>query len=192
MAPQVFSRLGPVRRLSRYTLALAAAAALALGVSACGSSGGANLLPGTTASQINTNLDEVQQLAAEGECVGASNAADQVTAQVDELGGVDAKLKELLTEGAEKLEEVVLTCEEAETEETTEPSEEEEPEIEEEEKAPKHEKPEKAKPEKEAGSPAEPPEPLGHEEGKGEGEGPGSEAGGASGGLGPGQAVEGN
>jgi hypothetical protein len=189
-APRVFSRLGTVRRLSRICLALALAAALAVALSACGSGGGADLLPGTTANQINSNLDEVQRLVSEGDCEGATNAADEVSAEVDELGGVDAKLKKLLLEGAERLEAVVLTCEEAEeTEATTTTEEEEEPEIDEEEKAPKKEKPEKEKPPKESGPSTEPP---GQEEEKGNGEGSSEEGGGTpSGGVGPGQELEG-
>jgi hypothetical protein len=180
-----------VRSLRRYLLAFSLVAALGAMLSACGSGDGAHLLPGTTATEINSNLDQVQSLAAEGECVGASNAADEVAAEVAELGGVDAKLKTLLAEGAEKLQEVVVTCEESE-EEPAETTEEEEPEPEEEEKAPKHEKPEKEKPPKEEGPPAEPPEPPGQEEEKGKGEGPPEEGGSSSGGLGPAQEVEGD
>ncbi len=178
-----------MRLRSPHLLIFALVAVLATGLSACGSGGGANLLPGTTASQINSNLDEVQQLVAEGECVGARNAADQVTAQVDEIGGIDAKLKQLLVEGAQRLEEVLAHCEESEAT-STETSEEEELEPEEDEKAPKHEKTEKTKPQKETGPPAEPPEPPGQEE---EGEGGGASEGGGtpSGGVGPGQELEG-
>jgi outer membrane biosynthesis protein TonB len=188
----VFSRLETVRLLSRPLLALLLLAALATGLSACGSGGGADLLPGTTASQINSNLDQVQQLVAEGECVGATDAADQVTAEVDEVAGVDAKLKQLLVEGAERLEEVVRTCEESE-EQPLETTEEQEPE-EEDEKAGKHEKPEKEKPPKEEEPPAEPPEPPGQEGEKGKGEGPPEEGDGGtqSGGVGPGQEAGGD
>lgn len=190
----MFSRLGPVRNLSRNILALTLAAALAAVLSACGSSGGADLLPGKTANQINSNLDQVQRLVAEGECEGATAAADEISAEVDELGGVDAKLKNLLLEGAERLEQVVLTCQETEEEEPVETTEAEEPELEEDEEAPEHEKPEKNKPEKETEPPAESSEPPGHEEGKGEGKGKGppEEDGSSSGGVGVGQAVEGD
>lgn len=183
----MFSRLGTVRLLSRHLLGLFLLAALAAGLSACGSSG-ADLLPGTTASQINSNLDQVQQLVGEGECEAATDAASEVTAEVDELGGVDAELKRLLVEGAERLEKVVLTCQETE-EEPLETTEEEEPEVEDE-KPGKHEKPEKEKPAKEEEPPVEPPEPPGQEEekGEGEGEGPSEEGGGTpSGGVGPGK-----
>lgn len=186
----MFSRLGTVRRFSPFALALTVAAALAVALSACGSSGGADLLPGTTADQITSNLDEVQRLVAEGDCVGATNAADEVSAEVEEIGGIDAKLKALLSEGAERLHAVVDTCEEGEATESTE---DEGSEFEEDEKAAKHEKAEKSKPPKEKEPPVEPPEPPGQDEEEGKGKGPPEEGGSSpSGGVGPGQEVEGN
>ncbi len=131
-------------RLSAPLLALALAAA-ALGLAACGSGGDADLLPGSTAGEITANLDQVKELATAGDCVGASDAAEAVSVQIDELGGVDAKLKEALREGATRLNEVVATCEEAEVEEE-EPSISPAEEPEEEEAKVKPEKP--AKPEK--------------------------------------------
>jgi hypothetical protein len=187
-AVRVFSRLETMRHLGRTILVSSLVVALAALLSACGSSGGADLLPGTTANQINSNLDEVQRLVSEGECEGATGAAGQVSAEVEELGGVDAKLKEALREGAERLEEVVLTCEETE-EEPAETTEEEEPEVNEDEEAAKHEKQEGSKPTKEHGQPAEPAETPGHEEENGEGTP--EENGTPSGGLGPGTEVEG-
>ncbi len=77
--------------------------------------------PGTTADEIESNLDQVEQLAAEGDCVGAEDAVAQVAAEVEELEGVDVKLKRALEEGTAKLSEVVGRCEE-ETSEETEPS----------------------------------------------------------------------
>ncbi|HEX4669743.1 MAG TPA: hypothetical protein VH275_07210 [Solirubrobacterales bacterium] len=189
-------------RLSTPLLALALGALAVLGLTACGSGGGADLLPGGTASEITANLDRVEQLAGEGDCVGAADAAQAVSAQVEALGGVDKKLKLALQEGATRLNEVVVSCEEAPAEEETEPAIEEavEPEAEE-----KKEKPEKsAKPKKEAeGTPEEeeetaptlPPQAegkaKGHEEG--EEEPPAAETGGGtpSGGVGPGAAVGG-
>ena len=47
-------------RLSALPLALLAVAALALALSACGGGSDAELLPGTTASEITSNLDEVR------------------------------------------------------------------------------------------------------------------------------------
>jgi uncharacterized phage infection (PIP) family protein YhgE len=189
-------------RLSASLLALALAAAVATGLSACGG-GGSDLLPGTTASEINSNLDEVRQLVSEGDCVGAGDAASAVSTQVEELGGVDAKLKEALNEGAIRLNEVVAGCEEApdEAEEEAAALEaaelaEEEASEEESKKAKKDEKeagkPEKEKPEKETAPPAETPQPPGQEtkeevpptETEPEGEAP-------SGGVGPGAEVGG-
>jgi hypothetical protein len=91
-------------------------AALALG--ACGGGSDAKLLPGTTASEINQNLEAVRQRVGEGDCEGAEEAAAAVSTQVDELGdGVDKKLRAALGEGAERLGEVVETCGESEDEE---------------------------------------------------------------------------
>jgi outer membrane biosynthesis protein TonB len=139
-------------RLSASLLALALLALAGLGLSACGGGGSANLLPGSTASEITSNLDQVKELATAGDCVGAENAAQAVSSQIEELGGVDKKLKQALREGATRLNEVVAGCEEAETEETV-PAVEPAEELEEEAKDAKEkpEKPEKpAKPEKEA------------------------------------------
>jgi hypothetical protein len=179
-------------RLSASILTLLLAAAVAVGVGACGSGGGADLLPGGTAKEIKSNLDLVRQLVEEGECPGAADAAAAVGLQVEELTGVDPKLKAALDEGATRLNEVVDSCEEEASVETTEPveSEEVEPEIEE---NVKPAKPKKEKPEKEAAPPKEPPEPPGQEEEKGNAEEPPEETGGGapSGGVGPGTAVEG-
>jgi outer membrane biosynthesis protein TonB len=132
-------------RLSAPLLALALAAVVALGVSACGSGGKADLLPGSTATEITANLNQVKALATTGDCVGAEDAAQAVSSQIEELGGVDKKLKQALREGATRLNEVVANCEEAETEETL-PAVEPAEELEEEEP---EEKPEKAvKPDK--------------------------------------------
>ena len=51
------------------------AAAVALALASCGSGSDAKLLPGNTAQEITENLDSVKQLAAEGECVAAEDAA---------------------------------------------------------------------------------------------------------------------
>jgi outer membrane biosynthesis protein TonB len=138
-------------RLSASLLALALLALAALGLSACGG-GSPDLLPGGTASEITANLDQVKELATAGDCVGAEDAAQAVSSQIEELGGVDKKLKQALREGATRLNEVVAGCEEVETEETV-PAVEPAEELEEEPKDAKEkpEKPEKpAKPDKEA------------------------------------------
>jgi outer membrane biosynthesis protein TonB len=129
-------------RLSASLIALALAAA-ALGLAACGSDD-AELLPGDTANEINANLNRVEQLATEGDCVGAADAAAAVSSQVEALGGVDAELKRALSEGAARLNEVVAGCEEVEVEE-----EEEEPTIEPAEEPEDEEKPDKSEKEEE-------------------------------------------
>jgi hypothetical protein len=105
-----FSRLGRVPRpvVSTLLLALAALAALLGG---CGEED-AELLPGGTAREITANLDSVQTLADEGDCLGAESAALQIGEQVEALEGVDPRLKRALAAGAERLEEVVARCEE--------------------------------------------------------------------------------
>jgi TolA-binding protein len=181
MCASRFSRLGSMGRLSAFLLALALGSVSAVALSACGSNN-ADLLPGTTASQINSNLDQVRQLVAEGDCVGAEDAVAAVSSEVEELQEVDLKLKAALEEGSTRLSEVVSRCEETEAEEA-EPSLEsdvEAEELEENEKKPKKEAPEKEGKEKETEPPAHegptlPPQSNGKGEEKGGGEGPATE-----------------
>jgi hypothetical protein len=105
-----------VRQPVAFILALALGGAAAFALVSCGGGEDAKLLPGTTAQEISENLDSVKQFVSEGECVGAENAAREVSSQVEALDGVDAKLKQALRRGAAKLNEVVATCEETETE----------------------------------------------------------------------------
>jgi hypothetical protein len=193
---QPLSRLDFVRRLSSVAIAFCLVAVAALGAVGCGG-GGADLLPGETANEIDSNLDQVKQLASEGDCLGAADAAQAVSLQVEELGGVDAQLKQALQEGAARLNDVIAECEEASTEdEPVEATEEAEEPEEEDERKPKPEKP--AKPEKEVEEPAEeeaepslPPQAEGKGQEKQE-EAPSGESGGTpSGGLGAGVPAEG-
>src|SRR5690348_6661734 len=111
-------------RLSALLLALVLGGAGAVALASCGGGSDAKLLPGGRASQIESNLEEVQQLAASGDCVGAEDAVAAVTAEVEELSGVAAKLQAALEEGAAKLSEVVSRCDEeieGEAEPTAEP-----------------------------------------------------------------------
>jgi outer membrane biosynthesis protein TonB len=188
-------------RLSAALIALALGAVAALGLAACGSGGDAKLLPGDTASEITSNLDQVEQLASEGDCGGAAGAAESVSAQVEALGGVDAKLKEALSEGAARLNEVVAGCEEATTEEeepAIEPAEVPE-EAEEKEKPQKPEKPKPEKAEEEAAGETEqtlPPQAegkaKGHEEAEEEAAPPSEDGGTPSGGVGAGEPAGGD
>jgi hypothetical protein len=185
-------------RLSAALLALALAAVAALGLVACGSGDNAALLPGRTASEITENLEEVKLQAAEGECIGAEDAAQKVSDQVDALGGVDKQLKLALREGAERLTQVVEECVEPEEEET-EPGIEEAEEaeaVEKNEKSGRAEETEKEKPAKETKQPPaetnpEPPQSEGEGKGteNGSGETPPAEevpsGGSSSGGVGP-------
>jgi septal ring-binding cell division protein DamX len=116
LSQKPFSRLAPVRQLAVLTLVLVLGIAAAVSLASCGGGEDAKLLPGTTAQEITENLDTVKLLAGEGECVGAANAAQEVSTEVEQLSGVDAKLKQALQRGAEKLNEVVASCEESSTE----------------------------------------------------------------------------
>ncbi|HET7177563.1 MAG TPA: hypothetical protein VFI63_02635, partial [Solirubrobacterales bacterium] len=136
---------------------------------ACGG-GEAKLLPGETARQITANLDTVKQLASEGDCAGAAGAARQVSEQVEALGGVDAKLKQALRDGAARLNEVVASCEGTTTEATA-PTEAETTT----EKPKGKEKPKKEKPKKEAPPEATPPSLPPQANGKGKGQGNGNQ-----------------
>lgn len=184
-------------RLKATLLALSLTALAVTALSACGG-GGADLLPGETAREINANLDLVETLVAEGDCVGASNAAAAVGEQVEELGGVDQELKEALTKGAARLNEVVTECDEASEEETApadEPEDEgrEEKDREKEEKAAEKEAEKEQKKEEKDEKEVPPSEPPGQEKEE-ETEAPPSEpsdGGTPSGGVSPGTEVGG-
>jgi hypothetical protein len=96
-------------RLRAAAFLLAALAACLL-LAACGSSGNGELLPGTTADQITSNLDLVRESNSEGNCEEAEVAVAEVNEEIDALQGVDKKLKSALEEGASKLSEVVGSC----------------------------------------------------------------------------------
>jgi hypothetical protein len=176
------------------TFPLVALAALGLG--ACGGED-AQLLPGATAREITANLDTVRQLSNEGDCVGAESAAQQVGEQIEALEGVDRKLKVALEDGAARLEEVIVECEEATTEavapaEIPPEDEDDEEESEEKERKPKPGKDEE-EPDAPEGSPSLPPQAKGEGKGLEKGSGPpeeeAPEEGGAetpSGGVSPG------
>lgn len=175
-------------RTAAAPLALVLGVAIVFALASCG--GGAKLLPSETARQITADLDSVGQLAAEGDCAGAESAALQVRERIDALGGVDAKLKRALREGAARLGEVTASCEEAPLE-ATEPGG-----VQAEAEAPGERKPKKAKekPKEEATTEAPEAEEAPPSKGKGEAsEGPeeeptegGEEEAPPSGGLGPG------
>jgi hypothetical protein len=117
-------------RVSAFLLALVLGGAGAVALASCGGGSDAKLLPGTTAKQIEANLDQVKQLVAEGECIGAEDAVAEVAAEVEELH-VAAKLQAALQEGTAKLSEVVGRCEEEAAETEAEPSRERDVEAEE-------------------------------------------------------------
>jgi membrane protein involved in colicin uptake len=104
------------RKIGRVRAAALLLAALAVGLllSACGGGGNDVLLPGTTADQINSNLDQVQASYESEDCEKAEIGVAQVSTEVDDLNKVDAKLKKALKNAALKLSEVVDSCGEAE------------------------------------------------------------------------------
>ncbi|HYG96108.1 MAG TPA: hypothetical protein VD741_03280, partial [Solirubrobacterales bacterium] len=76
-------------RLSALLLVFLLGATSAVALASCGGGEDADLLPGTTAEQIESNLNEVEELTDAGDCVGAENAVAEVAAQVETLEGVD-------------------------------------------------------------------------------------------------------
>jgi hypothetical protein len=115
-------------RVRAATLVLAALA-VGLLLAACGGGGSDQLLPGTTADQITSNLDQVRESYEAGNCEAAEEGVAEVSTEVDELDKVDAKLKKALRQGAAKLSVVVSSCrapEEAEEEKAEEQAAEEE------------------------------------------------------------------
>src|SRR5215218_665937 len=109
-------------RFSALMLALLLGGTIAVALASCGGGSDAKLLPGTTANQIESNLDQVKALAESGDCVGAEDAVAEISAEVEEVN-VATKLKGALQEGTAKLSEVVGRCEEeAGEEEETEPA----------------------------------------------------------------------
>jgi len=104
--------MGRLRAASLLLVALAAGLLLA----ACGGGSKSELLPGTTADQITSNLDLVRESVNEENCEAAEDAVAQVSTEVDELKKVDKKLKAALEQGAAKLSEVVSSCGRAEEE----------------------------------------------------------------------------
>jgi hypothetical protein len=208
-----FSRLGRMPRSPRAPLLLALTGAAALVPLGCGGED-AKLLPGETAREITANLDTVQRLSGEGDCLGAESAAQQVDEQIEALREVDPKLRRALEDGARRLEEVISECdEEAETlapptrEEETTPAEtekeakerekeEETAEKEAEKEEERRQKEEEEEETAEEGNPSLPPQAKGEGKGLEEGKGPPVEEGGEtpsedSGGVSPGSAVEG-
>jgi hypothetical protein len=96
-------------------LALALGAALAVGLVSCGGGDDKGLLPGENAQQIVDNLNQVELDAENGDCDSAAEAADEVQAQIEELGSDgNAERRQRLAEGAAQLEQVISTsCVEA-------------------------------------------------------------------------------
>lgn len=145
-----FSRLAWMGRHRAILLALVLGILAAATLSACGGEEKAELLPGKTAGDIDANLSLVEELVANGDCVGAENAAAAVREQVDALTGVDQRLKETLSDGAARLQEVIGECVEQSPQEDEETTASEEPDLEEVEKEERDEEKAQEEAEKEA------------------------------------------
>jgi hypothetical protein len=98
--------------MGRFRAATLILAALAAGLllAACGSDSSNELLPGTTAKQIESNLDQVRANAGEGNCEAAEEAVAEVSTEIGGLQKVDRELKKALKQGAAKLSELVSSC----------------------------------------------------------------------------------
>jgi hypothetical protein len=93
------------------SLLVSALVAALLALTGCGEEE-AQLLPGGTAREITANLEAVERLADEGDCLGAESATAQVVEQVEALDDVDPRLKRALERGVDRLQEVVTRCDE--------------------------------------------------------------------------------
>jgi hypothetical protein len=102
---------------ARLTTALLLSTAVVAGFAGCGEDR-SNLLPGDTAREIEANLDTVDSLVAEGNCIEALEASEDVRSQVEALpNSVDPVLRRNLLDGVTELQiKVQDTCEEADSE----------------------------------------------------------------------------
>ncbi|MEK6252262.1 MAG: hypothetical protein AABM43_10020 [Actinomycetota bacterium] len=95
-------------RLALPILALALGAAVAVGLVSCGTRDEKGLLPGNNAQQILDNLDQVKADAQSGDCSSASLEVATVQDEIDALPTtVDAQLRARLSDGAQRLADVV-------------------------------------------------------------------------------------
>ncbi|HKQ17293.1 MAG TPA: hypothetical protein VJS87_02015 [Solirubrobacterales bacterium] len=110
-------------RLGTSLLVLLLGVGAGVGLVACGEdSGDPKLLPAASAEEINSNLDDVEQLLAECELAGAADAAADVRRQIEKVGDqIDPELKDNLLEGTATLEDKIATddCEAEPAEEPT-------------------------------------------------------------------------
>lgn len=109
----------PMRLVSPKLVATLALAVASILLVAC-SSDDPGLLPGDDAQQILSNLDRVEELAANGECALALESIETISQQVDSLpNSVSGRLRQNLRRGVGRLGEVTATsCGEPTTAET--------------------------------------------------------------------------
>ncbi len=95
-------------RLALQILALTLGAVVAVGLVSCGTRDEKGLLPGNNAQQILDNLDQVKADAQSGDCSSASTEVATVQDEIDALPTtVDAQLRARLSDGAQRLADVV-------------------------------------------------------------------------------------
>jgi cell division protein FtsN len=108
-----------VARLALPILALALGAAVAVGLVSCGTRDEKGLLPGNNAQQILDNLDQVKADAQSGNCSSAALEVATIQDEIDALPTtVDAQLRARLSDGAQRLADVVKGACETTTETT--------------------------------------------------------------------------
>jgi hypothetical protein len=103
--------------------ALVAGGLCAVLIASCGGGGGKDLIPGATASQLNDALDQIEQLADDGQCSDAASSAEQVATQLEtQDSGIDPELKQALVDGFQRVQVLAsdpATCSSVSTQETT-------------------------------------------------------------------------
>lgn len=110
------SRLRRMLRLAGPILALVLGAAIAVGLVSCGGRDKTGLLPGNNAQQIIANLNNVDQLASQGNCTEAASEVATVQDEINSLpSSVDPQLRARLTSGAQRLARVVSSAGACET-----------------------------------------------------------------------------
>lgn len=104
-----------MRKLAKPILLLAILATSAGLLSACGEEDRSNLVPGDSAAEIESNIEVVESLVEDGQCLEALEEADAVQQQVESLPRtVDADLRRTLLDGAVTLIQLVRdNCEES-------------------------------------------------------------------------------
>jgi hypothetical protein len=120
------TRLAPMSKLLKLTppiTALVLGVVCAVLIASCGGSGGKDLIPGATASQLDEALDQIEQLADDGQCSDAASSAEQVATQLEtQQSDINPELKQALVDGFQRVQVLAsdpATCSSVSTQETT-------------------------------------------------------------------------